>query len=214
MRHGWVVLGVVSVALASCGSKQLALPSDAVDRAATCAVVSAADSRSNNPNAKGDLDFDAQTRIIHYAMLAGATGKDFSASQASAVVQRMSQVEKTVTDGDWESLRAPCSQAFPAVGKVSGVALPKGDFEAKLGCYALSEFLVRSVSSRDVAIEKQMLDLGKIRRDLDEQVGSGLRARGAGSFEKGRAMKNAALVEMANLGSPAEITRQCKARFT
>ena len=141
-------------------------------------------------------------------------GKTFSPSKAIAVVQRMSALEAEVTNGKWQSLKAPCNEAFPAVSRTSGIELPKDRFDAELGCYALTEFLVRSVSSRDPAVEKEMLDLGKIRRELDGPVGNGLRARGAASFEKGRAMKQAALVQMANLGAPAEITRQCKSRFT
>ena len=214
MRNRLLLLGVTSMALASCGPKPLALAADPVERAATCAVVAAADARASAPNHKGDLGFDAQTRILHHAMLAAAEGNRFSASRAAAVVQRMNEIEPRVTDGKWQDLKAPCNEVYPAVARTSGVQLPKSKFDAELGCYALSEFLVRSVSSRDPVVEKEMLGISKVRRDLDGPIAIGLRARGAASFEKGKAMKQAALVEMTNLGAPAEIVRQCKARFT
>ena len=61
MRGNYIALAAASmVVLASCGSKKLSLSNDPIDKAATCAVVSAADARLKAPDGKGDLDFEAQ----------------------------------------------------------------------------------------------------------------------------------------------------------
>jgi hypothetical protein len=147
-------------------------------------------------------------------MLAGSDGGDFSPRRASAVVDRMNQVENDVTSGKWQDLVGPCDQAFPAAVKQSGVELPRAKFDAELGCYAMSEFLVRSVSSDDPGAQQRMSELMKLRRDLDGPISSGLRARGAGGFEQARALKQAALAKMTLLGAPAETMKQCVVRFS
>ena len=113
MRGNYIALAAASMmVLASCGSKKLSLSNDPIDKAATCAVVSAADARLKAPDGKGDLDFEAQTRIIHYAMLAGAQGQDFSAARASAVVTRMNALQEDITSNKWKDLIEPCDRAI------------------------------------------------------------------------------------------------------
>lgn len=92
MRNVTMALSATLVLLAGCGPKKLALPTDPIDRAATCAVVSAASARAGNSNVKADLDFAAQSRILHYAMLAASDGNRFDTPKASAVVSRMSEL--------------------------------------------------------------------------------------------------------------------------
>lgn len=215
MRKRMIGLSTVAaLALAGCGPKQLALPSDPIDKAATCAVVSAADARANAPNVKGDLGFDAQTRIIHYAMLAASDGDNFSSKKASEVVGRMGEVEADVTNGKWQSLVAPCDQAFPQVKKTAGIELPSTKFDAALGCYSLGDFLVKTVTTSDPKAQAQLSDVQKMKRELDATVGSGLKARGASDYERTLALKQAALAGMTKLGAPAETVRICTGRFT
>lgn len=214
MRSNILLVSAVALMLAGCGPKQLALPSDSVGKAATCAVVSAADARLKAPDAKGDLDFDAQTRIIHYAMLAGSEGRNFEAKQASAVVNRMGEVEATVTNGNWQDLVAPCDQAYPAVKKTAGLQLPKGKFDAELGCYSMGDFLMKTVTTTDPKAHERFADFQKMKRNLDASIGTVLKARGAGDYEKTQALKEVALARMTKLGAPAEVMKICTQRFT
>ena len=213
MRCKIFLMSATALFLSSCGPKQLALPADPVDKAATCAVVSAADARLKYPDAKGDLDFDAQTRIIHYAMLAGIDGEGFSTKRASAVVSRMSEVEATVTSGKWQDLVAPCDQAFPEVKKTGGIALPEARFDAQLGCYALADFLVKTVTTTDPKAQDRFTAFQKMKRDLDASIGATMKARGAASYEKTLDLKQAALVKMTRLGAPAQVMTMCTERF-
>jgi hypothetical protein len=214
MRNGIFTASAMALLLAGCGPKQLALPSDPIGKAATCAVVSAASSRADAPDVKGDLGFDAQTRILHYAMLAASEDGHFSAKKASEVVGRMGEVEKAVTDGKWQALMAPCDQAYPEVKKTAGIELPKGKFDAELGCYSLGDFLVKTVTTKDPKAQEQLTALMKMRRDLDGSVGNQLKARGAAGYERTLELKQGALGKMTKLGAPAETVRICRSRFT
>ncbi|MFC0304168.1 hypothetical protein [Rhizorhabdus histidinilytica] len=213
MRGGIFAASAVALLLVGCGPKQLALPDDPIDKAATCAVVSAASARADAPDVKGDLGFDAQTRILHYAMLAASAEGHFSAKKASEVVGRMGEVEKAVTDGKWQALVTPCDQAYPEVKKTTGIELPKGKFDAELGCYSLGDFLVKTVTTSDPKAQEQLSDLTRMRRELDSTVGRQLKARGASDYERTLELKQAALGEMTRLGAPAETVRMCSSRF-
>jgi hypothetical protein len=213
MRNGIFAVSAMALLLAGCGPKQLALPSDPIDKAATCAVVSAASSRAASPNVKGDLGFDAQTRILHYAMLEASEGGAFSAKKASEVVSRMGEVEKKVTDGKWQQLAASCDEAYPAVKKTTGIELPKAKFDAELGCYSLGDFLVKTVTTSDPAAQARLAELMQMRRDLDGPIGSGLKARGATDYEHTLEMKQGALGKIIKLGAPAETLKICTGRF-
>src|SRR5690349_19495041 len=121
MRSKILAVSAAALALSSCGPKQLALPNNPVDRAATWAVVSAAEARLQSPEAKVDLDFNAQTVINHYAKLGASEGRNFSAKQATAVVNRMGELEADINNAKWQDLVAPCNQAYPAVKKTAGI---------------------------------------------------------------------------------------------
>ena len=213
MRSKILAVSTAALALSSCGPKQLALPNNPVDTAATCAVVSAAEARLQSPEAKGDLDFDAQTRIIHYAMLAASEGKNFSAKQASAVVNRMGELEADITNAKWQDLIAPCDQAYPAVKKTAGIELPKGKFDAELGCYSMGDFLVKTVTTSDPKAQERFAAFQKMKRALDGPIGSGLKARGAGDYVGTQNLKEEALVRMTRLGAPSEVMKICTGRF-
>jgi hypothetical protein len=203
------LLGACSATLlvaVSCGSKQLALSTDPIDRAATCAVVSAAESG-------GDLDFEAQSRVIHHAMLAAADGQGFSAQRASAVVARMDELKDDITSNKWRDLIAPCDRAYPQVKKTAGIELPKARFEAELGCYSMGDFLAKTVSADDRAAKNHFARYNRMRHELDDAIGRELKARAAGDVEKSQALKQAALVRMAKLGAPSAVMNICVGRF-
>lgn len=213
MRNHIFAMSAMALVLAGCGPKQLALPSDSVSKAATCAVVSAASSRARSPSAQGDLGFDDQTRILHYAMLAASDAGAFSAKKASEVVSRMGEVEADITNGKWQELESPCDQAYPQVKKTADIELPRARFDAALGCYSLGDFLVKTVQTNEPRAQETLSGLMKMRRDLDSTIGAGLKARGASEYEETLALKQAALGKMVKLGAPAETAKMCTSRF-
>lgn len=202
---GFAAMVAAALVLAACGPQQLTLPSDPIDRAATCAVVSAADARSR----QGELDFDAQARVIHHAMLAGVEGQDFSATRASAVLSRMNDLQDDILGNRWRRLIAPCDEAYPIVKKTAGIELPKGRLDAALGCYSMGDFLAKTVLSGDPRARERFADMTRMKRELDGPVGDALKARGA----KAQALKEAAFVRMAKLGAPAAVMNICTGRF-
>lgn len=214
MRYLVMTASVAAVLLSGCGPKKLALPADPIERAASCAVVSAIEARTASPNAKGGLSFEAQAKIIHHAMLAASESGTFSADTASAVVKKMSEVEKPISDGQWQDLQAPCKEAYPAAQKVEGVELPKAKFDAQLGCYVLGDFVTRSVTSSDPDAQARATLLGDLRRKLDPAIGAGLKARGETSYEKTQAAKNKALAGMTQLGTPSATMKLCTDRYS
>ncbi|MFZ5704165.1 MAG: hypothetical protein ACOY5R_02755 [Pseudomonadota bacterium] len=213
MRKATIALSATLALLVGCGPKKLALPSDPIERAATCAIVSAAGARAGNSDIKADLDFAAQTRILHYAMLAASDGNRFDTPRASAVVSRMSDLEGSVTSGRWQDLVQPCNESFPLAAKGGAVELPTQRFEAAIGCYALADFLTKSVTSKAPATEATMSELMTMRRNLDAAIGDGLKARGASKYESTLELKQEALVRMTRLGPPHETAKACTARF-
>ncbi|RVT94526.1 hypothetical protein [Sphingomonas crocodyli] len=204
---------LVGALLASCGPKPLELPADPIDKAATCAVVSAARARAAQADIKAELPFAEQLRITHYAMLAGSEGDSFNIDRASAVAKKMGELQEQITAGEWQKLEPACDEAYPATIKTSGIELPAGKFDAQLGCYAMGDFLRRSVATVDEKGQSELAGYDKMKRELDTAVGAGMKAKGANNFAKTQAMKNEALSGMAKLGAPAETMKMCTAKF-
>ena len=121
-----------AVLLAGCSAdKPLELPAAPVDRAASCAVVAAAQARTKTADFKAPLPLEAQGRILHYAMLAASEGEAFDAQVASAVSKRMGELEAGITKGKWQALIPACDAAYPVAAKTD-VELPAGRTDALL----------------------------------------------------------------------------------
>jgi len=214
MRNMVIIGSLAAVLLSGCGPKKLALSSDPVDRAASCAVVSAIEARTTSTEVKGSLSYAAQTKIIHYAMLAASEGGTFSSNIAKSVVDKMSAVEAGISGGKWQDLQAPCAEAYPAALKTDGIELPKAKFDAQIGCYAMADFLSRSVQGNGPEGAARNNLYSDLKRKLDSAIGTGLKQRGASSYEKNQASKDQALAKMTNLGSPAVVAKLCTDRYS
>lgn len=214
MRIIVMTASAAALLLSGCGPKPLTLPADPVDRAASCAVVTAIEARATAPSVKSSLSFETQSKIIHHAMLAASEDGSFSSDTASAVVKKMSELESGISDGKWQDLQAPCSAAYPEISKTTGIELPAAKFDAQLGCYAMADFLSRSVQSSDPEAEKRKNLFSDLRRKLDNAIANGLRAKGASSYEKTQAEKDKALATMSKLGSPAAVMTLCTDRYS
>jgi hypothetical protein len=189
--------------LSSCGDKALTLPEDPLDRAATCSVVAAVQARAGTKDANQPLPFEAQGRILHYAMLAGAQGDSFDRDKAAAVNKRMSANQDRIIDGNWESLVAPCQQAFPETA-VETVTLPEGR-TALLGCDELGEFIRGAMARQGAEYDKQLGEYFKLGQSLDKQAGD--------SSEADKAERRKAMAQIVHAGSPMDVMQQCEKRF-
>jgi hypothetical protein len=214
MRAASALITITALALAGCGKPKLALPDDAVGKAATCGVVAAADARAANPQSvAAPLAFDRQAQIIHYALLAGAQSEAFSTDTASAVVQKMQEVQEDVTSGDWKALVQPCQTAFPEADIARPVSLPTSAGDTQVGCYTLGKFMARALSVQGSAYEQQLLAYGKLGRDLDPKVARTFDQRGIRSDEARQTSRDKQLSKFAKLGSPAKVMEACVTRF-
>ncbi|MBV8685548.1 MAG: hypothetical protein JOZ90_04540 [Alphaproteobacteria bacterium] len=196
--------------LAACGPKALSLPPDAVDRAATCGIVAAADARTRVEVSK-PLPLEAQGRILHYALLAASAGGAFDAEAAKSVTRRMGELQDRVTKGKWRELAPACAAAFPATS-AKAVTLPAAKLDAQLQCAELSDFLETALASQE-GYGNEIFEWARIRRAVNDRLGGALRARVGGSAEAQRQEKRKALARAAALGAPVAVMAQCAKRF-
>jgi len=214
MRNYPVALSAVSLMLSACSS-EVGLSPDLVERAATCAVVSASEARSTAKDLDTPLAFDRQSQIIHYAMLAGASDPKFSRENAARVVQRMQSLQDTITGDQWKSLAAPCKAAFPEADLSHPVTLPADPAEAQLTCYALGDFMSRALSAYGETYGDQLIQYGKFLISLKPVVEPDAKKAGVTpvSTAERTAKKNSALAVAAKLGPPARVMDACVAQF-
>lgn len=209
------IIPALALAAASCGAPKLALPADPIGKAATCGVVAAADARlANTGNVSAPLAFAKQGQIVHYALLAGANGGEFSRDRVAAVMQRMQEIQEKVTEGKWQALVQPCQSAFPAANPAHAVALPEDPLQAEMGCYMLGKFMVKALAGQGNVYDEQLVQFGELNRKLDPKIGHALDRRGIRSEAARKAEQDSALANAAKLGSPAKVMDACTARYT
>jgi hypothetical protein len=206
------LLPIAALLAAACGPKPLTLPEDLVERAATCGVVAAANARSGQTDAKTPLTLEQQASILHYALLGGGEGKDFSQDRVAAIVQRMPEIEAGITDAKWQELVRPCAQAYPATAPGKPITLPADTQEARLSCYMLGGFLAQSLGQHEAALGDRLADYGAMNRKLDPKIGAAQAAQGL-SKDQSRDARREALGKAAHLGPPAEVMKACLAKY-
>ena len=204
--------GAALLLLAGCGPKPLALPVDPVDRAATCAVVAAASARTAVTNVQAPLPLAAQGRIFHYALLAASAGETFEPETANRVNKRMGELQESITGGKWKDLAPPCDSAFPAAGKTQ-VTLPEGRLDAQLACEELAEFASVALEGEEIHYGNELAGYRRMRSDLNDALGPGLRARAGADLEAQTRERRRALAAAAKLGSPIAVLDACVERF-
>ncbi|MGI8705687.1 MAG: hypothetical protein ACR2JJ_07820 [Sphingomicrobium sp.] len=196
--------------LASCGPKTLVLPEEPVDRAATCGSVTAASARAAT-GVGAPLSLEAITRVLHYPLLAGSAGESFSSDTAAAVQARMSELQDSVGDANWQDLVPACNAAFPAAA-VDQVTLPKDRFVAQLGCDELGDFLRSSLEAKEEYL-KELGEYRKLGNDLETTLAAGLRSRAGSETSAHQEERRKALATMAKAGPPVPVMRACLDRF-
>lgn len=202
----------LSITLAGCGGpKALSLPSEPVDRAATCAVVAAAEARLGEKDVQKSLPLAAQGRIVHYALLAASADGSFDAETANAVNARMKAVQDEVTSGKWQALSQPCRDAYPAAAN-GAPELPRGQLDAGLACEELAEFMANALEGQGSAAH-EVAQYRTLRRTLNDRLAPALKARVGSGFEAQQKEGRKALAKAAGLGSPTAVLDLCLKRF-
>jgi predicted small lipoprotein YifL len=202
----------LALALAGCGgSEPLALPSDPVDRAATCGVVAAAGARVAVNDMNADLPLEAQGRILHYGMLAASEGGEFKAQTASDVSHRMAALQDKITQGKWQALPPSCAAAFPATTKPAA-ALPAAPLDAQLACEELAGFLDSAIPD-EKGYGNELAEYRRLRRELNDALAPRLRARAGSQMPAQQAARRKALAAAAQLGPPIPVMQACLKRF-
>ena len=171
-----------AVALSACGDKPLELPTDPIDRAATCGVVAAAAARTAETNVQAPLPLAAQGKIFHYALLAASEGGEFKAEIANQVNKRMRELQAGITGGKWRDLVPACDSAFPVAGKTD-VKLPAIRLNAQLACEELADFTGVALEGAEKDFGNELAAYRRMRSDLNDALAPGLRAR-AGNKEE------------------------------
>jgi predicted small lipoprotein YifL len=201
-----------ALTLTACGAKPLELPADPVDRAATCGVVAAAAARTAVPDVKAPLPLAAQGKIFHYALLAASQSGAFEAETANRVNKRMRDLEAGITGGKWRDLVPACDSAFPVAAKAD-VSLPSGSFQAQMVCEELADFTSVALEGSEIHFGNELAAYRRMRTELNDAVGPGLRARAGSSIEAQTRERNRALAEATALGSPIPVLDKCRERF-
>jgi hypothetical protein len=205
-------LAAAAALLASCGAKPLELPTDPVDRAATCAVVAAAAARTAVTDVKAPLPLAAQGKIFHYALLTASEGGEFEAETANRVNKRMRELEAGITGGKWRDLVPACDSAFPATARTA-VELPSGRFEAQIACEELAEFASIALEGSERDFGNELAGYRRMRTELNDAIGPGLRAKAGPGTEAQARERKRALAAAAGLGSPIPVLDACRERF-
>ena len=211
----FAALSVLSAALvaAGWGHQAESLPTNPVDRAATCAAVEAAKAREQIGGA-GDkpLALETQGRILHYALLQASTGRTYESAVAAAVVKRMPAIADSVTGGDWQKLEAPCAAAYPAVA-ATRASLPGDRLAAALGCDELASFMLTALAPQSYAFGRTLDSYERLNRALDQRIAVLFVDRGIMALPARLAERNKALAAIVERGSPIATLSLCMQRY-
>jgi hypothetical protein len=196
---------------ASCsGKEQPVLPADPIERAATCAVVAELDERAQAGDAP--LPFEAHEHVLHYALLAGASGTSFSPEATNAAIERMKQIRPEVAGTKWQKILPQCRIAF-AEAWTFNIELPKDRFDSKLQCDELGKFLTRSLRRHHSEDPVRAAAYDQMARKLDYRIEPGLRVRTGDGPAEQAAERRKALAAAAKLGRPTQVMEQCIQRY-
>jgi hypothetical protein len=176
---------VAALLLSACSPKDLTLPEQPVDRAATCGIV---------------------------ALLAASRAGEFEPDTATAVSHRMSELQDQVIAGKWRALIPVCASAYPEV-RAAAAKLPADRFEAQLACAELADFLATALASQEVSYGNELAAWSRMRRELNDALAPGLKARVGGDLKAQQRERRKALGAIARSGPPMAVMQQCSERF-
>ena len=213
MKQGLGSLAAIgALLLASCsGAEKPVLPSDPVERAATCAVVAELDERQQAGTAP--LPFAAHEHVLHYALLAGSTGESFSPETTNAVIARIKEIRPQVAESKWEKILPECRIAF-AEAWTFNIELPKDRFDSKIQCDELGKFLARTLRKHHEEDPVRAAAYAKMAANLDYRLSPGLRVRAGDEAATQMSVRRKALAAAAKLGRPTQVMELCIQRYS
>lgn len=206
-----LALGVAATMLSGCGEKTPTLPTNALDRAATCGVVTAASEREA-AGAKGELSADAQARILQYAMLYASTGGALDPDKVNAVSARMPALFDQTIKGKWHALRPACAQAFPP-SQVRQPLLPTKPLDSMLDCYVLADFLRKVLGEQGGSYGQAVNAYSALKDRLDTKMAPLVRAAGLRNGPAFQQKRQEALAAAARLGQPPAVISACERKY-
>jgi len=206
-----IVPTIAALLAAGCAKETPKLPTDPIERAATCGIVAAATEREA-AGVKGDLSAEAQGRIFHYPLLAASEGTAFDDTKANAVFKRMPQLFDTVVTGKWQTLRPACASAYPAT-QVAQPALPKRPLDAMLQCYVMVEFMRKALGNQGAAYTEAVTTYGVLATKIDGKVSPALARIGIKGGDALRDRRARALAAAAKLGQPPAVIDACEKKY-
>jgi tyrosyl-tRNA synthetase len=148
--------------------------------------------------------------VLHYALLAGATGESFSAETTNAVIKRMKQIRPEVSESKWEKILPECRIAFPEAWTFN-VELPKDRFDSKLQCNELGKFLTRTLRKHHHEDPARAAAYAQMASKLDYRLEPGLRVRAGEALQESVRLK--ALAAAAKTGRSTQVMEQCVQRY-
>lgn len=206
-----LVFGAMAALLLACAQRVPKLPTDALDRAATCGVVAAAGERLA-AGANGELPADGQARILHYAMLYASTGGTLDQDRVNAVSRRMPALSGQTIKGKWQTLRPACAQAFPA-SQVRQPLLPAKPLDSMLDCYVLADFLRNALDQQGSSYAAAVNDYGMLKDRLDTKMAPVVRTAGLRNGPSFQQKRQEALAAAAKLGQPPAVIEACERKY-
>ena len=158
------------------------------------------------------LSLEAHGKVVHHALLAASEGGRFDGATANRVSRRMRELQARIVDGKWQGLVPSCETAFPITAKRE-VTLPSGKLDAQLVCEELAEFLTTALEAEAAHYGNEFAGYRLMRRELNDALAPGLRARAGARLDAQQRERNRALAEAAQLGPPVAVLGRCLERF-
>jgi hypothetical protein len=202
---------IAALLATGCARETPQLPTDPIDRAATCGIVAAATEREA-AGVKGDLSAEAQGRIFQYPLLAASQGGAFDDATANAVFKRMPALSDKVVAGKWQTLRPACAAAYPAT-RTTQPTLPSRPLDSMLQCYVMIDFMRKALGNQGAAYNEATLRYGLLGTKLDAKVSPALARAGIRNGTALSRERSEALAAAAKLGQPATVIDACAKKY-
>jgi hypothetical protein len=204
-----LVLAGLVLASGACTSAPLQLPDDPLERAAACTAARTLELREGKQG-DGPVTFAGATEIIHFAMLyAAEDAVEVDPRRLDAVKARSERAVAELAGQNWASLVEPCNASYPETQK-DPASLPGDPFEAGMTCYALGDFLARSVQASFP--DEQRALAGMAERALTAAQPA-LRERARDDNAEAQRIANGYAARAFKAGRPTLLLGQCRRRF-
>lgn len=210
-RYG-LALAALALALGGCGRRALSLPTDPVDRAATCGVVTAIAARQA-AGAAGKLPVAAQGRIFQFPLLAASQGPRFDSAIADATFKRMPQLFDRVSAQRWQAAVPACAGAYPSTRATKPAPLPTRPLDRALQCYMVADFMRKALGNQGGAYASAVQDYSGLAARIDAKLARLLPAAGIDGGEALQRRRQRAMAAAAHLGPPTLVIAACQAHY-